>query len=329
MSEDPWASYEAAVVRLHLPDGLVVVGPDQPDRTSGTFPPAASGGAIVVITAHNPGGTEVTTTENARAHRQLLERLDREGTEYHPAAGGDQNWAHVEESVAILGMDVEVACGIGRDFGQDAIFVWTDNGLTVTSCTTDATTRAGWQILDAPETARRVDEAYRRFGLDSPYVQVARAYAAAQRVIDDTKDPDEAERLEQLSLAFTQEYWRLADARAGREAARRRRTRLPPLEDEEAARARYALAPILEAAASGGFDPDLWVPEAGRALADSIAPRTRALETEGIPRHLLDLWSHLCHAVEQGDAAGARDVAERLGESALFYAAVASRHPEP
>ena len=105
-------------------------------------------------------------------------------------------------------------------------------------------------------------------------------------------------------------------------------SRLSPLEDEEAARARYALAPILETAATGGFDPDVWVPEAVSALVGSIAPRTRALETEAMPRHLLDLWSYLCHAVEHGDADDARDMAQRLGEIASFYAAFAESHDE-
>ena len=223
MPEDVWAAYESAVVRLHLPDGLTIVTPEEAGTTHGTFPSTAVDAHIVVITAHNPAGTEITATENARAHRRLVERLERDGTNYYPAAGGDQGWAHVEESVAVIGMDVDVARGIGRDFGQDAIFVWTADALTVKSCATDATTRAGWRILDAPETAQRVDEAYRRFGLDSPYVPVARAYAAGQQVVEATRDPEERDRLEQLSLAFTQEYWRLADARARRESERRSR----------------------------------------------------------------------------------------------------------
>ena len=142
-----WEHYAAAQVRLHLPDGPLVVVPAALGTTVGEFPDGCD--SIAIVTAHNPLGSVVDARSNASAHAELCRRLDSQDHQYLPAEGGDPEWRHVEESVGIVDIDVKEARQFGLEFQQDAIFVWTRDDWRIVGCTTDRESRFGWRVLPA------------------------------------------------------------------------------------------------------------------------------------------------------------------------------------
>lgn len=56
---------------------------------------------------------------------------------WFPAVGGDPSWTNTEESVIVPGLGPADARDLGRDLGQDAVFVWDADGWSVHSCTHD------------------------------------------------------------------------------------------------------------------------------------------------------------------------------------------------
>ncbi|MGW7258705.1 DUF3293 domain-containing protein [Streptomyces sp. NPDC054834] len=146
MAETPqWAHYQQAVVDVELPEGTVRVAPAPRAVTVGSFP-APHGESIHVVTAHNPGGRRASRLENDRAHLELLGQLRRRGLRWWPAVGGDVEGRHAEESAAIVGLSDQEACALGRQFGQDAVFAWSETTWRLLSCfeAEEAPTR-GWQ----------------------------------------------------------------------------------------------------------------------------------------------------------------------------------------
>jgi len=83
--------------------------------------------------------------------------LKAEGLTWWPAAGGNSDWTHVEESVVIAELDPERACEIGREFGQDAIFVWTPTDWQIRSCSDGGVARRGWVVLPTPPELAAID----------------------------------------------------------------------------------------------------------------------------------------------------------------------------
>lgn len=72
---------------------------------------------------------------------------DLPGVAGHPAAGGNAERTHVEHGVAIIGMNLDVARAIGRDFGQDAIFCWTRAHWQIVACDSAAVVHRRWSII--------------------------------------------------------------------------------------------------------------------------------------------------------------------------------------
>lgn len=215
--------YADAVVRVHLPSGLMLLAQTDEASPRGSFPAEAASQPISIITAHNPGGQPFLTSQNRSFHARLLERLAQEGVMYWPAAGGDQGWSHMQESVAIAGIDPARACEIGREFGQDAIFVWGPSDWRIMSCTDGTTLRRSWVVLANPPRFEAVDRAYRTLGLSSPFVPLLVVHAAVDKLVVDAT----ADRTAQLRLYaghLDAEYHRVnvaADERVRQGRARR------------------------------------------------------------------------------------------------------------
>jgi hypothetical protein len=148
--------------------------------TRGAYPAEAGEGPICIITAHNPRGEERTDAANRRLHRDLINWLEAEGLTFYPAAGGDRGWLHVEESVAVIGIDVEREKDIGRVVAQEAVFVWTPQLWQLVGCDDDSVVTLGWVAPSPSEELTRIDAACRALNLESPLAPKPVVYAALE-----------------------------------------------------------------------------------------------------------------------------------------------------
>lgn len=137
-----WDDYTQAILRLELPESEIEVVPGAFGRFTGTFP--GNGGPVHIVTAHNPGGHLSCPDDNAVAQSRLVARVAETALEHYPAERADRAWEHVEASLAVVGLDREQACALGREFGQDAIFEWSPGALAVLSCTDARAHYTGW-----------------------------------------------------------------------------------------------------------------------------------------------------------------------------------------
>lgn len=140
-----WDEYIRAVVRIDLVDGLVQIAPAQTGRADGPFPDVPND-VVYVVTAFNPGGLVRPQSANQQAHAALISRLEADRITFWEAAGGDPGWTHSEASFALVGVDEDYAKGLGREFGQDAIFKWTPSALSVLACDGERFSSAGWTM---------------------------------------------------------------------------------------------------------------------------------------------------------------------------------------
>jgi len=118
------ATYLAAEVRIA--DGAVLVDAAES--------PLLRSGPVHVLTAWNPGALRPTGEENRAANRALHARIAQLGFQPHPAVGCDPASPHHEEGWAVVGMSDELACALGAEFGQDAVFRIDPGTLTVLAC---------------------------------------------------------------------------------------------------------------------------------------------------------------------------------------------------
>ena len=183
-----WDDYTEAILRLDLPDAEIEVAPAAFGRTEGTFP--GEGRPFHIITAYNPGGHLSSADDNALAQSRLTDRVTETALEYYPAAGGDRAWEHVEPSLAVLGLDRDQACALGREFGQDAIFEWSPTGLAVLSCSDARVHYTGWATSPVEDTSA---------------AQRPESHTAASKVsstaVPDTEPESHAPKLAQLEPA--------------------------------------------------------------------------------------------------------------------------------
>ena len=75
-----------------------------------------------LITAHNPYSQSLSAIENQQRHQQLVEHLQQLEFSWLPAVGKDRYgiWTP-EQSLCILGIELDRAIAIGRKFAQNAI----------------------------------------------------------------------------------------------------------------------------------------------------------------------------------------------------------------
>ena len=153
-----WDAYVTTEVRIEVPGGAVRVFAAPPFQASGSYPDPA-GRPIAVITAHNPYGRVVSPEENEKAQADLEAGLTSQGREWWPAAGADPTWTHVEQSVAIPGMDEAEARELGARLHQEAIFIVTPASRKVIDCLSGHRSITGWVIAAEADLAEADFEA--------------------------------------------------------------------------------------------------------------------------------------------------------------------------
>ena len=144
------AAYAEAHIRLQHPSrGWLLVEPRRDGHVVGRFPDA-EGRTIYIVTAHNPGRLLPEAVNESR-HEQLIAHLAaRADLTVWAAEGGDPEWRHREESVAIVGLSEDEARELGRAFEQESVFVWRPDALLVMDCDSGRVITSGWSIT--PDT---------------------------------------------------------------------------------------------------------------------------------------------------------------------------------
>ena len=255
-----------SVQRLHLPVGLVVIESAESRVAVGDAP----GQAFHIVTAYNPHGRLATESDNRRAQRAQIALLDVRNAAYHPAAGADPAWLHVEPSVAISGLTRQEAVDLGWRFNQDAIFEWTADALTVLPCTDYASVALGWRQITPDARATGADRAWRELGLASPYVSIAAANTALNRALE-AVDDQRAAVLNYVFLDFAADHW-APPVEAERVRESRRKEQRHEADRAAAAAARRARSDARSFAL------------VSRRHADAMPPSTASTSKPGDPR---------------------------------------------
>jgi len=220
-----WDDYTQAILRLELSEGEIEVVPGAFGRFTGTFP--VNGRPVHIITAHNPGGHLSSPDDNEVAQSRLVARVAETALEHYPAERGDRAWEHVEPSLAVVGLDREQACALGREFGQDAIFEWSPGALAVLSCTDARAHYTGWvssPVMGASGVQPSEEQAMVKDGWsaevsqlepESPAAELERQERAAESA---RRHHDRVAKLERAKLdraAVDDEYFRVLGTRTG------------------------------------------------------------------------------------------------------------------
>lgn len=193
---------------------------------------------------------------------------------WFPAVGGDPSWTNTEESVIVPGLGPDDARDLGRELGQDAVFVWDADGWSIHSCAHDRRVTLGWAIKPAPAEVVDLAAAVTRLGLRSEYVTLIEASTALDRALADA--PQDADALERAYSLLAQEFWRRSDrhsllrepARLSREReAAAEATRLAPQRE----RARQAKEEESDAPAPQEKTPGRLSPPLGESLTGPAA----------------------------------------------------------
>lgn len=140
MNHDVWRGFEAAIVRIELPEGSHRLEPRGPGDV-GVFPFSA---AVHVVTAFNPGGRQVDAAENDERHAQLLAATS--GHVTLASVGSAPDGSMAEPGCALCDVDLTVALDLGRRFGQAAIYRWTAESLSIVGVDDARVTEMGWVL---------------------------------------------------------------------------------------------------------------------------------------------------------------------------------------
>ncbi len=125
----PVDAYLSTTIEVHMPNPIRVAGPGAVLWLP--FSP------MTVITACNPFSQPTDDATNAQANADLSALLLGMGADVLPAVGTatDASWP-AEPSFAVRCTPLQILLALGRAFRQHAIFVLTDEVLTVVSCST-------------------------------------------------------------------------------------------------------------------------------------------------------------------------------------------------
>jgi hypothetical protein len=122
------AAYHATTIELMLPGRAplcLTPGPQVPQDVALPF---------VVLTAWNPASHPRPASVNEKDQARLECVLQSRRLPTVRAVGRSADGAWSEPSVAVWGLDVAEAIGLGAAFGQHAIFAVTEEGVAVLEC---------------------------------------------------------------------------------------------------------------------------------------------------------------------------------------------------
>lgn len=124
ISADLIASYRAADYQAGSGFATVSLRIDQYSASLAQLLAVSGRQCAVFITACNPGSQPQSPAANQVAHAHLREELSRHANQIIEGASSDPSGAWpAEPSLLALGVELDVAKALGRQFGQNAV-VW-------------------------------------------------------------------------------------------------------------------------------------------------------------------------------------------------------------
>jgi len=94
-------------------------------------------GAVVVLTAYNPGAARPDRATNEAANDRLADAIRTLGAPFVPGTGTAPDGTHAEPSLVVVGLPRDDGVLLGRRFGQDAIFEIDATTVRLVSCCDD------------------------------------------------------------------------------------------------------------------------------------------------------------------------------------------------
>ena len=124
ISQDLWNAYLATSFRAETPLGSVSIRIGQLTPQLDKLLRFEANDSWAFITACNPFSNELSDTENARRHQQLVRRVAELGYVVFEGAGvPDATDWQPEPSLLILGIVADEAIQLGKEFMQNAVVV--------------------------------------------------------------------------------------------------------------------------------------------------------------------------------------------------------------
>ena len=115
-------AYTETHFEAETPEGLIVLRIGQRNEALAQLYRVSGTQSAAYITAWNPASVPQREERNRSAHMELLQSLNAAQCHYYEGFGRDPTgqWP-AERSVLALGISEEMACSLGRQFGQAAI----------------------------------------------------------------------------------------------------------------------------------------------------------------------------------------------------------------
>jgi hypothetical protein len=140
-----FAAYAASHVWLEHPTlGAMVLQPSEPGVADGPYP-AQRDVTIHIVTAHNPGRLLSPDENDVRARRLLADVESMGNVTVWRSVGGDPEWTHTEDCLALIGLDDDAVRALGRRYDQEAIWAWDATMLRLIECEAAGVMAFGWR----------------------------------------------------------------------------------------------------------------------------------------------------------------------------------------
>ena len=115
-------AYQDAIYKVYYGDRTIQLFIDRPNSKLDSILKKYNVTSWALITAFNPYSQCLSAVENRQRHQSLMKLVQSLNLTFFDAVGKDENsvWTP-EQSIFVMGIDLEQAIAIGRKFQQNAI----------------------------------------------------------------------------------------------------------------------------------------------------------------------------------------------------------------
>lgn len=145
MTSDLLDGFARAIVHIVFPDGERILQPQRAGEVENAYPFTAP---VHIVTASNPLGSIADHASNEANHRRLLDHAKSLGVETVPTIGSAPDGSIPEPGILIEGLDRSAAVALGDEFGQSAIYEWSEDRLEILGVRYPQSRTLGWRLFE-------------------------------------------------------------------------------------------------------------------------------------------------------------------------------------